>query len=89
MTSLRGIEELQQLREINAQNNKIAQLHAELQDLYTLESLNLIGNPIVNQHPKLARIENDEAAVQDALNTYFSSLGGFGGAGSASITSLN
>ena len=60
LTNLRGIEELQALREINAQNNKIAQLHAELQDLYTLESLNLIGNPITNQHPKLARIDNDE-----------------------------
>ena len=48
LTSLRGIEELQQIREINAQNNNIAQLHPELQDLYTLESLNLIGNPIVN-----------------------------------------
>lgn len=51
LTSLRGIEELQALREINAQNNSIAQLHPELQDLYALETLNLIGNPIVNQNP--------------------------------------
>ena len=48
LTSLRGIEELQSIREINAQNNNISQLHSELQDLYTLESLNLVGNPIVN-----------------------------------------
>ena len=27
LTSLRGIEELQSIREINAQNNNIAQLH--------------------------------------------------------------
>ena len=63
LTSLRGIEELQSLREINAGNNKIAQLHIELQDLYTLETLNLIGNPIVNQHPKLAHVVNNEEAV--------------------------
>ena len=89
LTSLRGIEDLQALREINAQNNKIAQLHSELQDLYTLESLNLIGNPIVNQHPKLARIEGDENAVQEALNEYFAVAGSFGGAGGASSANLH
>jgi Leucine-rich repeat (LRR) protein len=89
LTSLRGIEELQALREINAQNNKIAQLHAELQDLYTLESLNLIGNPIVNTHPKLARIENDEEKVQEALNTYFAAVGSFGGLNSMSSSNIS
>ena len=46
--------------------------------------MNLIGNPIVNQHPKLARIDNDENAVQEALNTYFATAGAFGGSGGAS-----
>jgi hypothetical protein len=37
-------------------------------DLYTLESLNLIGNPIVNQNPQLAKIDGNEIAVQEAFN---------------------
>ena len=73
---------------MNAQNNKIAQLHPDLQDLYCLESLNLIGNPIVNQNPQLAKIDRDENAVQEALSTYFASLGGFGGAGGQSAAAL-
>ena len=88
LTNLRGIEELQQLLEINAQNNNIAQLHPEIQDLYSLHSLNLIGNPIVNQNPQLARIDRDENAVQEALTTYMSSLGGFGGGGGMSSANL-
>ena len=51
LTSLRGIEQLQNLREINAQNNNISTLHPEIQDLYGLETLILVGNPIVNQNP--------------------------------------
>lgn len=89
LTNLRGIEELQSLREIIAQNNKIAQLHVELQDLYTLETLNLIGNPITNQHPKLARIDNDEGAIQEALNSYFAVAGSFGGSGGMSSANLH
>ena len=89
LTNLRGIEELQSLREIIASNNKIAQLHIELQDLYTLETLDLIGNPIVNQHPKLARINSNEEAIQEALNTYFASAGSFGGSGGMSSANLH
>ena len=48
---LRGIEALQDLKVINAQNNNITQLHEEMQELERLETLNLIGNPIVNQNP--------------------------------------
>jgi len=81
LTNLRGIEELQALREINVSNNKIAQLHQEIQDLYGLESLNMIGNPIVNQNPQLARIDGNENAVQEALNNYFSTVGSFGSSG--------
>ena len=57
--------------------------------MYTLESLNLIGNPIVNQHPKLARIDNDENAVQEALNSYFLAAGGFGATGGISTANLH
>jgi len=81
LTNLRGIEELQALREINVSNNKIAQLHQEIQDLYGLESLNMIGNPIVNQNPQLARIDGNENAVQEAFNNYFSTVGSFGSSG--------
>ena len=56
--------------------------------MYTLETLNLIGNPIVNQHPKLAKIDNDEGAVQEALNNYFATAG-FGGQGAISSTNLH
>ena len=93
LTSLRGIEALQDLRAVNAQNNNIAQLHEEFQELEKLESLNLVGNPIVNQNPQLARIENNASVVQDALYDYFSGMGGagggFGGSGGQSAVNLN
>ena len=63
LTSLRGIEQLQNLREINAQNNNISTLHPELQEIYGLESLNLVGNPIVNQNPQIANIRANESAL--------------------------
>ena len=72
LVSLRRIEDLPNLREINASNNQIAQLHVEIQDMYCLETLILLGNPVTNQHPEIAKIEHDEAGVQSALATYFS-----------------
>jgi len=48
LTSLRRVEQLPNLREINAANNQIAQLHTEIQDMYCLDTLNLVGNPICN-----------------------------------------
>ena len=51
--------------------------------------MNLIGNPIVNQHPKLARIDSDEGAVQEALNNYFAIAGNFGGSGGISTSNLH
>ena len=53
--------------------------------------MNLVGNPIVNQNPQLARIENNESAMQDALYDYFSGMGGggFGGSGGQSAVNLN
>ena len=63
LSSLRRVEQLQNLREINASNNNITSLHAELQDMYCLESLNLVGNPVVNTHPHLANIRNSESQL--------------------------
>jgi len=60
---LRGIEALQELREINAQNNNIVQLHEEFQELERLESLNLVGNPIVNQNPQLSLVVKNGSQV--------------------------
>ena len=48
LTSLKRVEDLPNLREIIANNNQIASLHAELQDMYCLETLILVGNPVVN-----------------------------------------
>lgn len=72
LTSLKRVEDLPNLREIFASNNQITQLHQELQDMYCLETLVLIGNPVVNQHPEIAKIEGDEPALQAALSLYFS-----------------
>jgi hypothetical protein len=35
--------------------------------MYCLETLILVGNPVVNQHPEIAKIEGDEAGLQAAL----------------------
>ena len=92
LTNLRGIEALQDLRQINAQNNNIGSIHEEFQELERLESINFLGNPMVNQNPALARIENNASAIQDALYEYFSGMGGgggFGGTGGQSSAALN
>ena len=72
LTSLKRVEDLPNLREIIASNNQISALHNELQDMYCLDTLILIGNPVVNQHPEIAKIEGDEAGLQAALDQYFS-----------------
>ncbi len=59
LTSLRRVEQLPNLRAIDAKNNNISTLHPELQDMYCLDSINLVGNPVVNTFPDLARIENN------------------------------
>ena len=54
--------------------------------------MNLVGNPIVNQNPQLARTENNSNVLQDALYDYFSGMGGgagFGGSGGQSAVNLN
>lgn len=51
LSNLRRIEQLPNLREINASNNLITQLHQEMLDMWSIESLHLYGNPIVNSNP--------------------------------------
>ncbi len=87
LNNLRRVECLPNLREVIANNNQIAQLHIELQDMYCLDTLSLVGNPICNMNPDLASIRQDESAVQAALSHYFGqSASGLGA--SASIASL-
>jgi internalin A len=49
LTNLRKIEGMPNLRAVDASNNNITQLHPEIQDsMYSLDTLYLFGNPIVN-----------------------------------------
>jgi hypothetical protein len=48
--------------------------------MYCLDTINLTGNPVVNQCPEIGKITNDADAMNDALNKYF---GGSGGSTSA------
>jgi hypothetical protein len=59
------------LRAIDASNNSITSLHNELIDMYSLDTLYLFGNPIVNTNPMLAKIENNQSQIKKALETYF------------------
>lgn len=51
LTNLRKIESLPNLRVVDASNNNITSLHQEMVDMYSLDTLYLFGNPIVNQNP--------------------------------------
>jgi len=65
-------------------------LHIEIQEMYCLDSLNLVGNPVVNTCPDLANIRCNETAIQTALSKYFGGGGGAPALGSsASMTSIN
>lgn len=39
-------------------------LHDELLDMWSIETLILYGNPVVNQHPALAQIENNQTLLK-------------------------
>lgn len=67
LTNLRRIEQLPNLREIQASNNCVTALHKEMLDMFSIETITLFGNPIVNQNPQLASIQNDQAALKQAL----------------------
>ena len=51
LTNLRRIEQLPNLREIKAANNNINALHQEIMDMFSIDTLHLYGNPIVNSAP--------------------------------------
>lgn len=44
--------------------------------MYCLDTINLTGNPVVNQCPEIGKITNDADAMNDALNKYFGGSGG-------------
>mmetsp|Transcript_16077 Transcript_16077/g.24976 ORF Transcript_16077/g.24976 Transcript_16077/m.24976 type:complete len:80 (-) Transcript_16077:1576-1815(-) len=67
LINLKRIEQLPNLREINASNNLINSLHTEMLDMWSIESIQLYGNPIVNQVPQLAQIENDQDLLKKTL----------------------
>lgn len=49
LTNLRKIESLPNLRVVDASNNNITSLHQEILDqMYSLETIYLFGNPVVN-----------------------------------------
>ena len=51
LKDLRKIESLPNLRVVDASNNSIATLHQELVDMFSLDTLYLFGNPVVNSNP--------------------------------------
>ena len=79
LTNLRKVESLPNLRVIDASNNNITMLHQEMLDMYSLDTIYLYGNPIVNQNPQIAKIEGNQAALKKVLEQYFGVSGGSGG----------
>lgn len=51
LSNLRKIESLPNLRVVDASNNNITSLHQELLDMFSIETLLLYGNPVVNSNP--------------------------------------
>jgi len=56
--------------------------------MYSIETISLYGNPIVNSHPQLAQIKNNQPALKSALQNYFGIAGNSGGMGIKSIGSM-
>jgi leucine-rich repeat protein SHOC2 len=48
LQNLKRVEQLPNLREIDASNNLIMGLHKEMLDMFSIETIKLYGNPIVN-----------------------------------------
>lgn len=71
LTDISKIMGLPNLKEVHAGNNNISSLSSDIQQMLSLETLILIGNPICNLHPDLASIEKDSSALKDALSEYF------------------
>ena len=88
LTNLRKIESLPNLRVVDASNNNITALHSEMLDMYSLDTIYLFGNPIVNQNPQLAKIEGNQGTLKKALESYFGMSGGSSGL-SSGFASMN
>lgn len=67
LLNLKRIEQLPNLKEVNAANNMITSLHPEMLDMFSIDTIVLVGNPIVNQCPQLAHIQNDQDSLKRAL----------------------
>ena len=67
LINLRRVETLPNLKQINASNNNINQLHPEMLDMFSVDSILLTGNPIVNNNPQLAKIENNADLLKSAI----------------------
>lgn len=39
--------------------------------MYSIETIILVGNPVVNTCPDIGRIENNQDALRNALDKYF------------------
>jgi len=50
LQNLKRIDQLPNLKEINASNNLITQLHKEMLDMFSIETILLFGNPIINNN---------------------------------------
>jgi Leucine-rich repeat (LRR) protein len=48
LQNLKRVEQLPNLKEIDASNNLITSLHKEMLDMFSIETIKLYGNPIVN-----------------------------------------
>lgn len=59
LNNLRRLEQLPNLREVNASNNMIQTLHQEMLEMFSIETLILVGNPITYNNPQLAKIEGN------------------------------
>ena len=44
--------------------------------MFSIETLHLYGNPVVNSNPQLAKIENNQSQLKKALEAYFGISGG-------------
>lgn len=64
LQNLKRVEQLPNLKEVDASNNLIISLHREMQDMFSIETLKLYGNPIVNSNAQLAQIENNQSGLK-------------------------
>lgn len=58
-------------------------------DMYSLDTVYLFGNPVVNQNPQLAKIEGNQATLKKALESYFGVSGGSSNSLNSGFSSMN